>query len=182
MACTCLFIDADLGLANVNLTKMLDQELEIGPLSISIADLEWPDSIEDTLDKVNKFLLAIWVLYVLAIGFSGLSILGSLAAFFMGFKKSMTVTNFIFAFLATLVLFAGSLITTIGAKEGAKQITDLGEDIGIAASAGQKFMIISWVSFAVMFAAAIYWVTQFCVERRPRKRVYTEKRHHKGSF
>ncbi|KAK6224642.1 SUR7 protein [Colletotrichum tabaci] len=169
---------------NVNLTRMLDQELSIGPLRLSLADLNWPDTIEDTLDKVNKFLLAIWVLYVLGIAFSGLAVLGSLAAFFLGFKKRTTVTNFVFAILAALVLFAGSLITTIGAKEGAKQITDIGEDIGISAKAGQKFMIISWVAFAVMFAAAVYWVTQFCVERRStRRRGFSEKRRHqKGSF
>ncbi|TDZ22761.1 SUR7 family protein pun1 [Colletotrichum orbiculare MAFF 240422] len=167
---------------NVNLTKMLDQELSIGPMQISLADLEWPDSLEDALDKVNKALLAIFVLYVLGIAFSGLAILGSLAAFFLGFKKLMTVTNFVFAFLAALVLFAGSLVTTIGAKEGAKQINDLGEDVRISADVGQKFMIISWVAFAVMAAAAVYWVTQFCVDRRSRRRGYTEKRHHKGSF
>ncbi|TEA12961.1 SUR7 family protein pun1 [Colletotrichum sidae] len=167
---------------NVNLTKMLDQELSIGPMQISLADLEWPDSLEDALDKVNKALLAIFVLYVLGIAFSGLAILGSLAAFFLGFKKLMTVTNFVFAFLAALVLFAGSLVTTIGAKEGAKQINDLGDDVRISADVGQKFMIISWVAFAVMAAAAVYWVTQFCVDRRSRRRGYTEKRHHKGSF
>ncbi|TDZ40640.1 SUR7 family protein pun1 [Colletotrichum spinosum] len=167
---------------NVNLTKMLDQELSIGPMQISLADLEWPDSLEDALDKVNKALLAIFVLYVLGIAFSGLAILGSLAAFFLGFKKRMTVTNFVFAFLAALVLFAGSLVTTIGAKEGAKQINDLGDDVRISADVGQKFMIISWVAFAVMAAAAVYWVTQFCVDRRSRRRGYTEKRHHKGSF
>ncbi|TDZ47212.1 SUR7 family protein pun1 [Colletotrichum trifolii] len=167
---------------NVNLTKMLDQELSVGPMQISLADLEWPDSLEDALDKVNKALLAIFVLYVLGIAFSGLAILGSLAAFFLGFKKRMTVTNFVFAFLAALVLFAGSLVTTIGAKEGAKQINDLGDDVRISADVGQKFMIISWVAFAVMAAAAVYWVTQFCVDRRSRRRGYTEKRHHKGSF
>ncbi|KAJ0305180.1 hypothetical protein COL5a_010217 [Colletotrichum fioriniae] len=169
---------------NVNLTKMLDQELEIGPLSLSLSDLNWPDTIEDAMDKVNKALLAIFVLYVMGIGFSGLAILGSLAAFFLGFKKRMTLTNFAFAFLAALVLFAGSLVTTIGAKDGAKQITDIGEDVGISAKVGQKFMIISWVAFAVMFAASVYWVTQFCAERRSRRtsRGYTEKRHKKGSF
>ncbi|KAL0933171.1 sur7 protein [Colletotrichum truncatum] len=167
---------------NVNLTKMLDQELSVGPLRLSLADLDWPDSIEDTMDKVNKALLAIFVLYVLGIGFSGLAILGSLASFFLGFKKRMTITNFVFAFLAALVLFAGSLVTTIGAREGVKQINDVGENIGLSAETGQKFMIISWVAFAVMAAAAVYWVTQFCVERRSRRRVYTEKRHKKGSF
>ncbi|KDN66544.1 putative SUR7 protein [Colletotrichum sublineola] len=168
---------------NVNLTKMLDQELSVGPLRLSLADLNWPDTIEETMDKVNKALLAIWVLYVLGIAFSGLAILGSLAAFFLGFKKRMTLTNFLFAILSALVLFAGSLVTTIGAKEGAKQITDVGEEIGISAEAGQKFMIISWVAFATMFAAAIYWITQFCLERRStRRRGFTEKRHQKGSF
>ncbi|OLN97595.1 SUR7 family protein pun1-like protein 1 [Colletotrichum chlorophyti] len=164
----------------VNLTRMLDQELSVGPLRLSLADLNWPDSIEDTMDMVNKFLLAVWVLYVLGIAFSGLAILGSLAAFFLGFKRRMTVSNFILTLLAAIVLFAGSLITTIGANKGAKEISDIGDDIGISATAGRKFMIISWVAFAVMVVAAIYWVTQFCVERRSRKRIYSEKRHRKG--
>ncbi|KAF6842275.1 SUR7 protein [Colletotrichum musicola] len=171
---------------NVNLTEMLDQELSIGPLRVSLADLNWPDDIEDTLDKVNKFLLAIFILYVVGIGFSGLSILGSLAAFFLGFRKLVTITNFVFTVLASIAFLAGSLITTIGAKEGAKQINDIGDDIGISAEAGQKFMIISWVAFAVIAAAAVYWVAQFCVGRRSRsrspRRTYTEKQHKQGSF
>ncbi|KAF9870341.1 SUR7 protein [Colletotrichum karsti] len=167
---------------NVNLTKMLDQELSVGPLRLSLADLDWPETIEDALDKVNKALLSIFVLYVLGIGFSGLAILGSLAAIFLGFSKGVTIVNFVFAILAAIVLFAGSLVTTIGAREGAKQINDLGDDIGLSANVGTKFMIISWVAFAVMAAAAVYWVTQCCASRRAKKRGYTEKRHNKGSF
>lgn len=161
---------------------MLDQELSVGPLRLSLADLDWPDTIEDALDKVNKALLAIFILYVLGIGFSGLAILGSLAAIFLSSSKGVTIVNFIFAILAAVVLFAGSLVTTIGAREGTKQINDLGDDIGLSADVGTKFMIISWVAFAVMAAAAVYWVTQCCVTRRTTKRVYTEKRHKKGSF
>ncbi|KAH0433235.1 SUR7 protein [Colletotrichum camelliae] len=167
---------------NVNLTKMLDQELSVGPLRLSLADLDWPDTIEDALDKVNKALLAIFVLYVLGIGFSGLAILGSFAAFFLGPAKRVTIPNFTFAILAAIVLFAGSLVTTIGAKKGAEQLNDVGEDVGLSAEAGQNFMIISWVAFAVMAASAVYWVSQCCVARRSTKRGYTEKRHNKGSF
>jgi uncharacterized membrane protein (UPF0182 family) len=120
--------------------------------------------------------MAIFIFYVLGIGFAGCAILGSIGAFVMPFKRLVTMSNFVITALSSLCFLIGSVITTIGAKEGAETISDFGEDVGVSASAGEKFIVISWVSFAVMAVATVYWMADFCLERRSRKRVYTEKR------
>jgi hypothetical protein len=159
----------------LNLTELVDHELELGPLDLNLADLQWPAGIQNQLDKLNGLLLAIFIFYVLGIGFSGLAILLCIAAFFLAIRKTVTLSNFAVAFLAALALVIGSIITTVGAKEGAKTINDFGKDVGVSASPGMKFITISWVAFAMMAAATLYWMVEFCLDRRARKRVFTEK-------
>jgi hypothetical protein len=157
------------------LTELVNHELDVGPFDINLADLKWPDGIQRQLDKINRLLLAVFVFYCLGVGFAGLSILSSLAAFFLTGKRSITIGNFALACLAALSIAIGAIITTVGANQTAETITDIGENVGIAAYSGQKFIVISWVAFALMAAATLYWVTDVCLDRRSRKRVFTEK-------
>jgi hypothetical protein len=159
----------------LNLTDVLDHELKAGPLKISLADINWPSSIQKQIDRINGFLLAIFILYCLAIGFSGLAMLGSAGALFTGLTRLAIFANFTFAALAALVLLIASVIVIVAARQGQEMITDVGEAVGVSAIAGEKFIILSWVAFAVMAAATIYWLAQFWLERRARKRVFTEK-------
>ncbi|KAM0328140.1 hypothetical protein ACHAQA_005546 [Verticillium albo-atrum] len=162
----------------VNLTEILDNELELGPLGISLADINWPDAIQDQIDKVNDALLAVFILYAIAIGFSGLAILGAVAAFLLDPRRTLAaVLNFVFALIAAIVLLAGSIGIMIGARKASKELNKVGEDVGVSAESGERFIMLSWAAFAVMAVAVIYWVTMFCLGRREKKRGYSEKRH-----
>ncbi|KAK6192987.1 hypothetical protein LQW54_012911 [Pestalotiopsis sp. IQ-011] len=150
-----------------NLTEVLDREISVGPLDLNPADLPIPDDITDAINYLNGFLLAIFVLFCIGAGFAGLSFLGGIAAISLsgtsktgktGPSRLVSLVNFILTGLASLALLIGAAITTAVAKKGQEKINDKGSEVGISANAGTKFIIITWVSFAVMFVAALYWI------------------------
>lgn len=159
----------------LNLTEILDQELKVGPVRLSLADLKFPSGIQRQINKLNSLLTAVFVLYVLGIGFSGISMILCAVGFFLTLNRLLMLSNLAVASLAGFAYMLGSLITTIGANEGADTITDVGETVGVSARAGQKFIVISWVAFALATATTIYWFAELWIERRRRKRSWTEK-------
>ncbi|KAH7175535.1 actin cortical patch SUR7/pH-response regulator pali [Dactylonectria macrodidyma] len=162
-----------------NLNKMISKELSVGPFDISLADLDWPDTIDDAIDTLNAALLAIFIFYVLGIGFSGLAMLTCVVAFFLAARRGVLWVNLILAALAALSITVGSIIGTVAAHKGVGKINDLGEDVGLSASVGSKFIALTWVSSAFMIAATLYWTAQLCLMRREKKR---EWKHRKGSY
>ncbi|KAF7544901.1 hypothetical protein G7Z17_g9589 [Cylindrodendrum hubeiense] len=162
-----------------DLNKMINKELSVGPLDITLDDLNWPDSIDDAINTLNSALLALFIFYVLGVGFSGLAMLACVAGFFLAGRRSVTIGNLTLAALAATSITVGSIIGTVAAHKGADKINDLGEDIGLSASIGSKFIALTWVSSAFMIAAAVYWTAQICLMRRDKKR---EWKHRKGSY
>ncbi|KAI1468681.1 actin cortical patch SUR7/pH-response regulator pali [Daldinia caldariorum] len=154
---------------NLNLTEIIQRELNNGPLKINAADIPIPDSIQQSLDYVNKFLLATFVLYVLGAGFSGLCFLSCIVLLTLRrdvIGRGAILFNMLLALLAALSLAVGAAIATAISKRGASEINDQGADIGISAIEGTPFMIISWVAFAVMFVALAFWTVSCCTPRR----------------
>lgn len=162
-----------------NLTDMLDKQLEVGPIGLNLADINWPDDIQDSIDLLNKALLATFVLYVIAVGFSGLAMLTALAAFFLFSRRGVNAVNLIIASLAALVLLIASILVTVAGKKGVSKLNDVGDDVGISASRGTKFLGLTWAATALMLAAAIYWFVHLCLMRRERKREWKPR---KGSY
>lgn len=162
-------------LDHINITELLDHELKVGPVHLNAAALSFPQGIQRQVDKLNSLLLAVFVFYVLGIGFSGLAMLLCVAGFFFVLSRVVMLSNLAAAALAGLTYLIGSLIVTIGAREAASTISDFGEDVGVSADAGQKFIILSWVAFALMAVATVYWFAELWIDRRNRKRVWTEK-------
>ena len=147
----------------------------MGPVHLNLADLRFPSGIQRQVNKLNSLLLAVFVFYVLGIGFSGLSMVLCVVGIVMTLSRLIALSNFAAAALAALTYMIGAIITTIGANEGAETISDFGENVGVSASAGKKFIVLSWVAFAVMAVATIYWFGELWIDRRSRKRVWTEK-------
>ncbi|OTB15630.1 hypothetical protein K445DRAFT_111325 [Daldinia sp. EC12] len=152
-----------------NLTDILQQELNSGPLNINAADIPIPDSIQQTIDYVNKFLLATFILYVLGVGFSGLSFMSCIILLTLRLKaigRVAILINMLLTLLAALSLAVGAAIATAISKKGASEINEQGGEIGISANEGTQFMIISWVAFAVMLVAFAFWTVSCCTPRR----------------
>ncbi|KAI8962186.1 actin cortical patch SUR7/pH-response regulator pali [Daldinia sp. FL1419] len=152
-----------------NLTDIIQQELNSGPLHIDAGSIPIPDSVQQTIDYVNKFLLATFILFVLGAGFSGLSFLSCIVLLTLRretVSRGAVLANMLLAGLAALSLAAGAAIATAVAKKGASEINDEGAEIGIGAVEGTRFMAVSWVAFGIMFLTLAAWTVACCVPRR----------------
>ncbi|KAI1384886.1 uncharacterized protein F4822DRAFT_416612 [Hypoxylon trugodes] len=154
---------------NFNLTDILQREIDQGPLKINATDIPIPDKIREAINYLNSFLLATFVLYVLGSGFSGLSFLSCIVILTLRrdvIGRGTIIINIAVAALATLTLALSSAIATAISKKGVSEINDAGDDVGISAVEGTKFMTISWVAFAVMFVTMLFWCASCCLPRR----------------
>ncbi|CAM1511340.1 Fc.00g088530.m01.CDS01 [Cosmosporella sp. VM-42] len=159
-----------------NLTEILNHELEVGPFSLNLADINWPDDIQDSIDTLNDALLGLFILYVLGVAFSGLAMLGCFIGFFLAGQRSIVWINILSTLLAALAITISSILVTVAAKKGVDKINDIGDDVGVSASTGKKFLAITWVSASCMIVSAIYWVTHLCLIRREKKRQWKPRK------
>ncbi|KJZ79282.1 hypothetical protein HIM_01433 [Hirsutella minnesotensis 3608] len=154
----------------LNLTHILDQELNLGPLHLSLADINWPESLQDMIDTLNNALFALFVVYVLAMGLSGLSMLLQVVAVLAPGKPVVALANLALASLAGLVCLIGSIITTVAGSKAAKHITERGTRVGISAERGNKFYILGWIATGFMLVVAVFWLGVFLTHKRRKNR------------
>lgn len=166
-----------------DITKQLDSELELGPLNISLSDINWPDQIQDGLDALNAAMDATFILYCIGIAGAGLAIIASLVALFLHGSRLVSLGNWGLAGISFLALLIASIIVTIVQDKASDVINKYGNDIGAYAYKGTKYLIVTWVSVAAMFLALVAWTVEFCIGKRNNKREYTEKTtRHRGGF
>lgn len=157
----------------LNLTEMLDKELAVGDLGINLADINWPPEIQEKIDLINDLLLAIFIVYVVGMGFCGLAVLGCIGSLILASSRLLVLFNFVLSGLGALALTIGSIVVTIVGTKGISELNKVAKEVSVHASRGKNFLIISWVAAACMIAAAIFWTTRFCVlcvqKRRDKK-------------
>lgn len=124
---------------------------------------------------------ASFVLYAIGIAAAGLAILTALVAFFLHGSQLISLGNWGLASIAFFALLIASVIVTVVQNKATGIINKHGNHIGVYAYKGGKYLILTWVSVAVMFLAMTAWVMEFCVGRHKKGREYTEKPH-RSSF
>ncbi|KAH7035484.1 actin cortical patch SUR7/pH-response regulator pali [Microdochium trichocladiopsis] len=161
-----------------NLTEILNHEISVGPLHFNTAEIPLPERVERAVEDLNSALFALFVLFVLGAALSGFSILLTLAtiAFSVlwgrrnghrrqaGHKKTI-IGNAVFNFLAVVVLAVAAAIATVIARKASAEITDAGDEVGISANAGMKFIGLCWGAFGAMFLAFVFWSSLCCFPR-----------------
>ncbi|RFU75213.1 hypothetical protein TARUN_7017 [Trichoderma arundinaceum] len=162
-----------------NLTEVLDQELSLGPFDISLADINWPDSIQDKIGDLNKALLALFVFYVLGVAFSGLSMLACIPAFLLQDKKIILLANTALASLAAATITLGSIIVTAASSIAVNAINKAGGKVSLVAYKGTKFYAITWISAIFMMLSTLFWVGKLAMlwrkEKKERERYSKER-------
>jgi len=158
-----------------DISKHIDQELQLGKVNISLADINWPDAIQDGLNALNVAMDATFVLYAIGIAAAGLAIICALAAFFLHGSRLISFGNWGLASLSFVAFLVASIIVTVVQKKATHILNKYGNEIGLYAYKGGKFLTITWVAVAVMFLASAAWVVEFCVGRKNKRREYTEK-------
>ncbi len=152
-------------------TSRLEQKLADGPLGgqVTLKDLGWPDKIQQGIDAVNGLLAATFVLYCIGIAFAGILIISSFLAIFST-GRLLSIVNLIMAFLSFLALVIASAIVTAFMVKVTDVINENGNDIGVYANKGSKFLAITWAATGAMFLALLSWIVLFILGRKQRRR------------
>jgi hypothetical protein len=160
-----------------DISKQLNQELEVGPLHINLSTIDWPSEIQDGLNTLNTATDATFVLYVIGIAAAGCALL--LAIFLHG-SRFISFGNWGLASLSFFTLLIASIIITVIQMKATHLINKYGNEIGVYAYKGTKYLVLTWVAVAVMFLVALWWVVEFCVGKWNGGRESTGKSLRKG--
>ncbi|KAI1130560.1 actin cortical patch SUR7/pH-response regulator pali [Nemania abortiva] len=148
------------GGVRLNLSSILDHEVEVGPFKGNLNQVPIPDKVQNAINLVNDALRAIFVLYALASALSGLSFLFNAVVLILLRKKvskPVVWAGMAVAGLAAFILLIGSAIITYVNNKGVPEINDAGKDVGISGIRGSKLISLSWISFALMLITSLYW-------------------------
>lgn len=116
--------------------------------------VNWPESLQDSMDDLKVVFKAQFVLYCIAIGFTFLTILSCLF-WFLRDGRVGPLANIVTASLAFLFMGVASAIGTAIAVKGAHKINKHGNRIGIEGQRGDGFLGLTWAATACLFVAAI---------------------------
>ncbi|KAK1757822.1 actin cortical patch SUR7/pH-response regulator pali [Echria macrotheca] len=153
-----------------NISSLLDHGLQVGRFRLTLADLGFTKELQDPIDTLNSVLKAFTAILIVAVGFTGLSFLASVAALFLvGRRERPTVlTNLVLAALAFGFLLLSGLMGTIAGSVAADKVNDKGADIGIHASMGVGYTVITWVAVGLMLVAFGFWLWKLLRHRNGR--------------
>nr|OQO31186.1 hypothetical protein B0A51_01565 [Rachicladosporium sp. CCFEE 5018] len=142
-----------------------------GNSNINLTDLNWPDEIDAGLKALRIASQAMFVLYCIAIAFAGVAFLAALASnFFTG--RISSFINVLIDLLAFLAIGIASAIATAIAVKAADVINHYGNEIGVSAQKGGKFLVLTWVATGVMFVASLVWCFDCIAGRKDKSRRY----------
>lgn len=149
---------------------------------MNISEIDWPDAIQDGINALNVAMDATFVLYAIGIAAAGVAILAALIAVFLHGSRLVSFGNWGLATVSFLAFLVASVIITILEGKFTHIINKYGNEIGVYAYRGVKYLILTWVATGVMFLASAVWVVECCIGRKNKKREYTEKGGLTGGF
>lgn len=153
-----------------NPTNTLQRELNnSGHSNINLTQLNFPAAVEDGLHALRIAQKAAFILYCIAAGLLAISALTALLAFFFSGRLSAFI-NILIAGLAFLAILIASAITTAVAVKAAKVVNDHGKNVGISATKGDKFLILTWVATGLAFLDILVWMFECVVGHRKHRR------------
>ena len=116
-----------------------------------------PDALDDAITALRTAYRVIFVLYCMGIALAFLSMVFSLLGIFVT-KRMYVLINAALANLACLSLGIASAVVTAVVVEGAKAVNKFGEDVGIVAERGDKFLGLTWAATLLMLVAFAVWL------------------------
>lgn len=148
----------------------LQQELsKSGHGNINLTSLDWPSGIDDGLAALHVAQTATFILYCIAIGTIGISVVVSLLSMFFSGRLSALFT-ILLTFLAFLTSVLASIIVTIIAVKATNVINNYGVHVGVAAYKGGHFLAITWVATGLTALNVLFWCAECCIGTRGRSR------------
>jgi hypothetical protein len=153
-----------------DISGQLSKELQLGHLHLDLSTIGWPSSIQDGLNRLSTAINALFILYIVGTTAAGLAILSSLAALFPRSSRLASFSNWGLLSVSFLSLLIASVIVTIVEVKAVQLINKYGNDIGVYASKGGKYLILTWAAVVVLFLAG---VVETIAGRNDKKTEYT---------
>ena len=143
---------------------------------INLDDLHWPDKITTGLHALRDAQRAVFVLYCIGIGLAFVAFALSVTGIFLHGRLS-AFANVVVDWLAFLALALASAVVTAIIVEATHLINHFGNDIGVSAQKGNKFLALTWAATALMLVASVTWCFE-CIVGRRRERTYARGEKH----
>ncbi|KAH6638176.1 actin cortical patch SUR7/pH-response regulator pali [Boeremia exigua] len=137
-------------------------------LDVTLDDLNWPEDIDTGIKTLNALMGAMFVLYCIAIALIFVALLAAAAAVLLSGRLSACV-NFLISVLAFLSIGLASALVTAVIVKASNIINDKGNEIGLVAHYGGKFLALTWAATGLMLVVVLTWVVEFCIGRRHNK-------------
>jgi hypothetical protein len=135
---------------------------------ITLQDLKWPEDIQDGIHALNALMAAMFVLYIIAICLIFVALLAALFAVITSGRLSACL-NFMLATLAFVAIGLASALVTAVMVKATNLINKYGNDVGVEAHRGGKFLALTWAATALMLIVLVAWVAEFCIGRRQKR-------------
>lgn len=129
------------------------------------ADLDWPDEVDQGMKYVHIVQRVAFAVYCAAAGLIALATLASALAILFSEGRLSACGNALLAALAFLLGLVASALATAVAVLGEKYINQYGEEVGISATAGRKFLGLTWAATAAMLICLVWWSVDCCCGR-----------------
>jgi len=152
----------------------LQQELNrTGHGNINLTALGWPSAIDDGLKTLHVAQRATFILYCISIGIIGIATLFALASIFLNGRLSAFVNILLTALALLSIGIASAIVTTIAVK-ATNTINKHGKTVGVNASKGGKFLVLTWVATFLVFLSMLVWCAECVVGRRGHRRSHRD--------
>lgn len=157
-------------------TEIVQDALNKTNTGVTLEDLGWSDDIQRGIDALRTVSIATFVLYCISIALIFLCLIASVAAVLTSGRLTACV-NLMLTILAFLSIGIASGLVTAVAVKGSNVINQYGNDIGVEAHRGSKFLAITWAATGLMFVTLIVWCLEFCIGHRRNRRQALPPKH-----
>ncbi|KAF1951837.1 integral membrane protein-like protein [Byssothecium circinans] len=156
--------------------EILERALNRSGVDVTLEDLRWPDDIQRGLDALRVVSVASFVLYCVAIALIFLAFVAAILAVFTS-GRLLPCLNLMLGILAFLAIGLASALITAVIVKGGDVVNQYGNDIGVEAKKGGKFMALTWAATGLVFVTLFVWCFEVCCSGRGRRRGYADAKH-----
>ena len=157
-----------------NPEEILEQALNRTGLGVTLDDIKWPDDIQRGLDALRVVGITSFVLYCISIALIFLALIAAVPAIFASGRLAACL-NLMVSILAFLAIGLASALVTAVAVKGSSIINQYGNDVGVEAKRGNKFLALTWACTALVFVALVAWCVEICCGHRKKRGSYVAK-------
>ncbi|KAF2467539.1 uncharacterized protein BDR25DRAFT_63480 [Lindgomyces ingoldianus] len=156
-------------------TEALQRSLNQSGVDITLDDLQWPKDIQNGIDAIKILQETVFVLYCISIGLIFLALIAAFPALIAAGRMAACL-NVMVASVAFIAIGLASAIVTAFIVKGSHLINKYGNEIGVEAHRGGRFLAITWAATALMFITLLLWCFETCIGHRRKERYVAPKR------